>query len=144
MPAFAPNISATVSRMKLKRRPDPTPAKICGMAPGRITLNTSLRPVSCRQRALSIQRGSSITTPCSVLIRTGPKTPRKMMTADESQKDGRTAMAYGISMVGGTGFRARKSGIRTSLTFGCMPTASPQATPARIPAASDGISSRME
>nr|WP_243689427.1 hypothetical protein [Geotalea toluenoxydans] len=52
-PALAPNISATVNRIKLKTNAMPAPLKIIGRAPGKMTLRISRKPPNPRALALS-------------------------------------------------------------------------------------------
>jgi hypothetical protein len=67
-----------------------------------------------------------------------------MIAADDSQKVGSIAMAYGISIVEGIGFRARKTGIKTAFRRSFKPTRVPVLMPSSTETATEGKSSFNE
>src|SRR6266511_472790 len=105
------------------------PEKTCGRAPGSTMRQRYSTPRISSARALSRCRPSSAWAPAAVLRNTGQKPPMKTTKIAESRKVGRTAIAYGMYTVGGTGAATRANGKKARRSHPVVPTRRPTAIP---------------
>ncbi len=105
------------------------PVKMPGPAPGSSTSRSSARRPAPRLRAEASRRGSSASTPCTVLSRIGNSAPVKVMKIIEASDEGNIRIARGIQATAGIGRSTSSGGSSKASAQAERPIARPRAMP---------------
>ncbi|MCY1558035.1 hypothetical protein D9M68_949370 [compost metagenome] len=134
MPNCPEIISAVTRQNHDVPMPMARPVTMLGAAPGRTTSRRIARRPAPRLRAEAIRRGSTASTPCTVLSRIGNSAPVKVMNTIDSSDEGNIRMARGIQATAGIGRSTSSGGSRLSSAHFERPMARPSSTPTRAAA----------
>ncbi|MNN07809.1 hypothetical protein D3C81_1206440 [compost metagenome] len=129
MPNWPEIISAVTRQNHEVPMPMARPVMMLGAAPGRTTSSRMARRPAPRLFAEAISRGSTPSTPCTVLSRIGNRAPVKVMNTIDSSDEGNIRIARGIHATAGIGRSTSRGGSKRSSAHFERPMARPRATP---------------